>query len=143
MMRWLLVIVIIAGACVSPPARPDACREDISIAYAREYVLWLADETGVDFDPRGRTQPPDSHQDWSALLLGSAARANDERDRAIERYITDRWPSRVVRCYLENDSTERCYTQLPQDKCLAVEHALHPSPPDGGGRCGEGSVIYN
>ena len=139
-MRWISAIALALGACVSPPAQPEACREDISIAYARESVLWLAGETAVDFDPRGRTQPPDSHQDWNDLLLGQVGRANEQRDRAIRRCIDDRWPATVVRCYLEDDSTDRCYRRLARDKCLAVEHALEP-PPDIGGRCGEETAI--
>ena len=132
-----LALAAVAG-CVSPPASSEACRADISVASANTTLLWLAQQTH-DFRVRVLSHTFDPRESWGTVLRGPVAMGLDKRDSAIERCISDHWPRAFLRCYVESDDPWPCARRdLPQEQCLALQHALFGMiDHDGGGRCGE------
>lgn len=117
MMRWLCVIAIALGGCVSPPATPEACREDISLGYGSRVLLQLAHETS---ELEWRARHFNEHQD----PLGGFTIQIFLRERTIAQCIAHHWPSRVVRCFRDATTFEDCTDDLPHADCVALEGAL-------------------
>ena len=139
MTRWLTLAALVLGVCVSPPARADACRDEITLASARDSILWLARQT-KDFEARARINNPD-RSEWGQLLLGVVGYNELSRDRAIERCTQDHWPTAFLHCYVDSDDPWACARrELRQPECLRLENALFGTDMidhDAGGRCGE------
>lgn len=115
----MTVTVVALGACVAPPAKPGACRADISLAYAGRSLLQLADDTR-GFEWRARNARYEEYQD----PLGGFSTQMFLRERTIAQCIARQWPATVARCYREGGSFEDCAGELPHDDCLALERAL-------------------
>ena len=134
-----LVAILIAG-CVSPPAKPEACREDISLAYARESLAFVTKQT-TEFGDFARNSTRDgADEDWPRWMRYRVALDAHLRARTITRCVDDHWPSNVARCFGDAgtyDEMASCARALPHDQCLALEEATRYTDHDPGGRCGE------
>lgn len=116
MRPWFAALLVLAG-CVGPPATPEMCRENISIAYGQEALLQLAHETR-EFEWRVRRAP------YERVQLFDVVTALYLRDRTIEQCVAHHWPSPVARCYRDAQPFEDCARRLPHHDCVALEHAV-------------------
>jgi hypothetical protein len=116
-MRALVAVVLVG--CVAPPAKPEGCRDDISLAYAGRALLQLAHDT-LRFDPRAR----DARYAEREAPLAAFSTQMYLRDRTIAQCIGHQWPANVVGCYRDVETFEDCARELPHDDCLALEGAV-------------------
>ena len=140
----LSILLLAVTTSASPPATPDDCRADITVAYTRLTLAQIGSQAEWAAATM-RTQPPVDERNLRELRglqtlpirMGSMY-----RDASISRCIADQWSSRVTRCYLgatSYDAIDACIRELSHDQCMKLDADTRfvTHAPGLGGGCGE------